>query len=300
MRSNDDVLDAERETETMTGNGLAPWQLEVLVGDDALEPVLRAGQTVVVDCSDHALEGGGIYAVRDGNSLELWLYQAGFVGLGCRFAGQSIGTLVALGGSFRLRGPLPVDAIRLIGRVVEPGAEQTAALGELRQQQTRLLALRETTRAALLQRSGAATPERPWAAASTVAAVADGLATSLRNRAFADRFALEQRLDAVDARLAFLDELIATLPARGLGDALTKLETLAALEPTGADDLQTRLLSSAVAALQRLASEARRPGRDTGKPATGGGGDPQTAEPPKTAEPPAQPLELVASPRRRR
>ena len=276
------------------------WQLEVLVGDDALEPALQASQTVVVDCSDHALEGGGIYAVRDGNSIELWLYQAGFVGLGCRFAGQSIGTLVALGGSFRLRGPLPDDAIRLIGRVVEPGAEQTAALGELRQQQTRLLALRETTRAALLQRSGTATHERPWAAAPTVAAVADGLAASLRNRAFADRFALEQRLDAVDARLAFLDELIATLPARDLGDALTKLETLAALEPTGADDLQTRLLSSAVAALQRLASEARRPGRDTGKPATGGGGDPQTAEPPKTAEPPAQPLELVASPRRRR
>jgi hypothetical protein len=294
MRSNDDVLDAERVAATVSGNGLAPWQLEVLVEDDALEPVLRGGQKVVVDCSDHALEGGGIYAVRDGDRLELWLYQPGFAGLGCRFAGQNIGTLVALGGSFRLRGPLPVEAIRLIGRVVEPGAERSGALADLRQQQARLLALRETTRAALLQRAGTATHERPWTAASTVAAVADGLAASLRNRAFADRFALEQRLDAVDARLAFLDELIASLPARGLGDALTKLETLAALEPVGADDLQTRLLHSAVAALQRLAGEARRPGRDTGKPATGGGDD---AEP---TEPPAQPLELVASPRRRR
>ena len=294
MRSNDDVLDAEREARTVTSNGLAPWQLEVIVGDDALEPVLRAGQKVVVDCSDHALEGGGLYAVRDGDRLELWLYQPGFVGLGCRFAGESIGTLVALGGSFRLRGPLPVEAIRLIGRVVEPGAERKDSLAELRQQQTRLLALRETTRAALLQRSGTAANERPWAAAPTVAEVADGLAASLRNRAFADRFALEQRLDAVDARLAFLDELIASLPARGLGDALTKLETLAALQPAGADDLQTRLLSSAVEALQQVAGEARRPGRDTCKPATGAGGDSETADPP------AQPLELVASPRRRR
>lgn len=294
MRSNDDVLDAERDAEAVTGNGLAPWQLEVLVDDDALEPVLRAGQKVVVDCSDHALEGGGLYAVRDGDRLELWLYQPGFVGLGCRFAGRSIGTLVALGGSFRLRGPLPVEAIRLIGRVVEPGAERPAALAELRQQQTRLLALRETTRAALLQRAGTVADERPWAAAATIEAVADGLAASLRNRTFADRFALEQRLDAVDTRLAFLDGLIASLPARGLGDALTKLETLAALQPADADDLQTRLLSSAVAALQRLASEARRPGRDTCKPATGDDGQSVTAEPP------AQPLELVASPRRRR
>ncbi len=294
MRSNDDVLDAERDAEAMSGNGLAPWQLEVMVGDDSLEPVLPAGQKVVVDCSDHTLEGGGIYAVRDGDRLELWLYQPGFVGLGCRFAGQNIGTLVALGGSFRLRGPLSVEAIRLIGRVVEPDAEQPAALAELRQQQTRLLALRETTRAALLQCAGTATYERPWATAPTVAAVADGLAASLRNRAFGDRFALEQRLDAVDARLAFLDDLIASLPARGLADALTKLETLAALQSVGADDLQERLLSSALAALQRLASEARRPCRDTAKAVSGSGDDPETAEPL------AQPLELVASPRRRR
>lgn len=291
MRSDETVLDAAREERPVTSDDLAPWQLEVVVGDDALEPVLRAGQTVVVDCSDHALVGGGLYAVRDRDRLDLWLYQPGFVGLGCRFAGQSIGTLVVLGGCFRLRGPLPVEAIRLVGRVVEPGADRPEALADLRLEQARLLALRETTRAALLQRAPAAAPARPWAEAATIEAVAEGLATSLRNRAFAERFTLEQRLDAIDARLALLDELIAALPARGLGDALTKLETLAALQPMDTDDLQTRLLRSAIAALQRLAGEARRPGRD----AAGAG-----PTKPAPVEPPAQPLDLVASPRRRR
>jgi hypothetical protein len=290
MRSDDDVLDANRDDQPVARDELAPWQLEVEVGDDALEPVLRAGQTVVVDCSDHTLEGGALYAVRDSDRLDLWLYQPGFVGLGCRFAGESIGTLVALGGTFRLRGPLPVDAIRLVGRVVEPGPDQPQALADLRLQQARLLALRDTTRAALLQRAGTAAAALPWASAATIAAVAEGLATSLRNRAFADRFALEQRLDAIDARLALLDELIAALPARGLADALTKLETLAALQPMDTDDLQTRLLRSAIAALERLAGEARRPGREASEVAAKASGH----------EPQGQPLELVASPRRRR
>jgi hypothetical protein len=101
--------------------------MAVEVGDDALEPVLSAGSRVIVDCSDHGLEGGGIYAVRDGDRLDLWLYQPGFDGLGCRFAGRSIGTLTVLGGSFRLRGPLAVEAIRLVGRVVEPGPDRPQA-----------------------------------------------------------------------------------------------------------------------------------------------------------------------------
>lgn len=280
--------------ETAPGR-LAPWQLAVVVGDDALEPVLSAGQKVVVDCSDHVLEGGGLYAVRDGARLDLWLYQPGFVGLGCRFAGESIGTLVALGGSFRLRGPLPVDAIRLVGRVVEPDADCPDALAELGLQQARLTALRDTTRAALLQRADAAPAPvaAAWTSARTIGAVADGLAASLRDRGFADRFTLEQRLDAVDARLAFLDQLIASLPARGLADALTKLETLTALHPNEVDDLQTRLLSSAVMALRRFTDEARRPGREGGKPAGDAGCRGQSAAPP------AQPVELMPSPRRR-
>ncbi len=290
MRSSDGVLDAEKPEQAATRKKLAAWQLEVVVGDDALEPVLEAGRTVIVDCSDHALEGGGLYAVRDGDRLDIWLYQPGFSGLGCRFAGEAIGTLVGLGGGFRLRGPLPVAAIRLVGRVIEPDATRPQALAELREQQRRLVALLETTRAALLKQARTPMPARPWAAAATIEAVAEDVASSLRNRAFADRFVLEQRLDAVDARLACLDELVAALPARGLADALTKLETLAALQPAGIDDLQTRLLESAVAALQRQLDDTRRPGRDG------------VAVPAEPAEPmaEAQPLELVASPRRRR
>ena len=291
MQSDNNVLDVDREVSPASGAELAPWQLAVVVGDDALEPVLREGSTVVVDCSDHGLEGGGLYAVRDGDRLDLWLYRPGFDGLGCRFAGQSIGTLTVLGGSFRLRGPLPVGAIRLVGRVVEPGPDRPQALGALAHEQSRLLALRETTRAALLQRAGGAPSEHSWAGAATIEAVADGLAASLRNRAFADRFALEQRLDAIDARLALLDELIAALPARGLADALTKLQTLAALHDTTADDLEPRLLRSAIVALERLASDGRRPRRETD-------GGPQAE--PAAVEPPAQPLELVPSPRQRR
>jgi hypothetical protein len=119
--------------------------------------------------------------------------------------------------------------------------------------------------------------------------VAEDLALRLRERAFADRFALQQRLDAIDARLAFLDELIADLPARGLSDALTKLETLAALQDAGIDDLQTRLLRSAISALERAVRDARRPAREANGEAK--------IEP---VEPPAQPLELVPSPRQRR
>ena len=291
MQNSKNVFDGEPAVSTASGGKLAPWQLAVEVGDDALEPILREGSTVLVDCSDHGLEGGGIYAVRDGDRLDLWLYHPGFDGLGCRFAGQSIGTLIVLGGSFRLCGPLPVEAVRVVGRVVEPGPDRPQALAELREQQARLLALRETTRAALLQNAVKAPVERHWTGACSLEAIADGLAARLRDRSFADQFALEQRLDAIDARLALLDELIAALPARGLADALTKLETLAALQDVGADDLQTRLLCSAITALQRVAADRRRPGRE------GNGGATVEAA---GAEPPAQPLELVASPRQRR
>lgn len=291
MQNGKNVLDGEPAVSTASGGKLAPWQLAVEVGDDALEPVLYGGSTVIVDCSDHGLEGGGLYAVRDGDRLALWVYHPGFDGLGCRFAGQGIGTLTVLGGGFRLRGPLPVEAIRLVGRVVEPGPDRLQALAELREQQARLLGLRETTRAALLQNAGKAPAERRWAGAGSLELIADRLATRLRDRAFADRFALEQRLDAIDARLALLDELIAALPARGLADALTKLETLAALQDAGADDLQTRLLCSAITALQRVAADGRRPGREAN-----GGAQMEAA----AAEPPAQPLELVPSPRQRR
>ena len=263
-------------------NGLEPWHLPVTVADDALEPVLEGGQTVIVDCSDHALVGGGLYAVRDGDTLELWLFVPGFAGLGCQLEGRAIGTLVGLGGTFRCRGPLDLEAIRLVGRVVEPAA---GSLGDLARQVRRLTSLRETTRALLL-RSGAIAMPRPRPIGGSVEAMAQALATELRDRIFADRFALEQRLDAIDARLAYLDELIASLPATGLAEALVKLETLAALQPADAQDLEPRLLASALVALHRLAGDAVRPGRSGGLP--------------ETVEPIGQPLELVASPRRRR
>lgn len=262
--------------------GLEPWQVSVTVADDALAPVLEAGQTVTVDCSDHALVGGGLYAVRAGDALELWLFVPGFAGHGCQLEGRAIGTLVGLGGTFRCRGPLALAAIRLVGRVVEPAAD---ALGALARQQRQLSALRDTTRALLL-RSGAIAMPRPQPGGGGVEAMAQALAAELRDRAFADRFALELRLDAIDARLAHLDELIAALPATGLAEALVKLETLAALQPAGAQDLEPRLLASALDALRRLAGEAMRPGRNGG-----------LSEPTETV---AQPLDLLASPHLRR
>lgn len=272
---------SEGDVRDRGGSRLEPWQLPVTVADDALEPVLEAGQTVIVDCSDHALVGGGLYAVREGDALELWLFVPGFAGLGCQLEGREIGTLVGLGGTFRCRGPLDLEAIRLVGRVVEPAA---GALTDLACQQHQLAGLRETTRALLL-RSGAIAMPRPRPTGGSVEAMALALVAELRDRAFADRFALEQRLDAIDARLAYLDEQIAALPATGLAEALVKLETLAALQPEGAQDLEPRLLASALDALHRLAGDAKRPGR--------------SGRLPETAEPVAQPLELVASPRRR-
>ena len=282
----DERLNGEADT------ALQPWQLHVAVADDALEPLLQEGQTIIVDCSDRQLENGGIYAVRDGDALALWLFLVGFSGQGCCLGGQSIGTLAVLGGRFRLRGPLATDAILVVGRVVEPLTGSRPALADLASQQARLGALRETTRAALLQLPAA---RQCLPAAASIEQATSALQRALADRSFADRFALEQRLDSIDARLALTDELIAQVPADGLGDVLIKLDTLAALDVEGSDGLEPRLLHSALDALRRLAGAARRPGRETPlAEAMAMSGKART-----TSGAVAQPLELTASPRRR-
>ncbi len=246
-------------------SGLGPSRMRVTVADDALLPVLEAGSTVVVDCRDHTLVGGAIYAVRDGDRVGLWLFLDGFAGLGCRVAGRAVGTLSSLGEPSRWRGPLAIDAIALVGRVVEPAA---GGLAELAAQQRRLAALRETT-GTQLQRGGALGGPRPWPAGDSVEAVARAIAAELEDPAAAARLALEQRLDAIDARLALLDELIAAQPAASLADAIVKLETLAALQPLDSEDLEPRLLASALKALRRLATEPARPHLPGDVPARG-------------------------------
>jgi hypothetical protein len=273
--------------------GLQPWQLRLAVADDALEPLLSEGRTVIVDCSDRTLESGGIYAVRDGDALALWLFLVGFSGQGCRLDGRSIGTLTVLGGSFRLRGPLATDAIKVVGRVVEPLTGSRPALADLAAQQALLGALRETTRAALLQLPAA---RQCLPAAVGIEQATSALQRALADRSFADRFALEQRLDAIDARLALTEELVAQTPADGLGDVLIKLDTLAALDVEDADALESRLLHSALDALRQMAGATRRPGRETPlSEAMTMSGKART-----TSGRVAQPLELTASPRRRR
>lgn len=271
---------------------LQPWQLRVQVADDALEPLLHEGQSIIVDCSDRTLASGGIYAVRDGDALALWLFLVGFSGLGCCLDGQPIGTLAVLGGEFRLRGPLATDAIRVVGRVLEPLTGSRPALADLATQQARLGALRETTRAALLQLPAA---RQCLPAAPSIEQAASALKRALADRSFADRFSLEQRLDSIDARLALTEELIAQTPADGLGDVLIKLEALAALDIEASDALEARLLRSALDALRPLAGATRRPGRETPvAEALAMSGRERT-----TSGAVAQPLELKASPRRR-
>ena len=238
---------------------LQPGQIRVVVTDDALEPLLREGQTTIVDSGDRRLESGGLYAVRDGDVVALWLFLVGFSGHGCRLDGQSIGTLAVLGGGFRLRGPLATDAIPVIGRVVEPLTGSGPALADLALQQERLGALRETIRAALVQLPAA---RRRTPVATSIEHATSALQQALADRSFAERFSLEQRLDSIDARLALIEELIAQAPAEGLDDVLIKLDALAALGVEGADRLEPRLLHSALDALRRLAGGASQADRD--------------------------------------
>lgn len=291
-----------RQDEAADGNGQIPaleaWQLRLVVADDALEPVLRAGASVVVDCSDSQPQDGSLVAVRHGGVVELWVYMAGFAGIGCQLAGRPIATLGVLGGTFRCRGPVDADRLRVVGRVLEPvgeggclGGGKGRGLARLDQERRQLTALRETLRQAIRRSPAPPDALRRHADISSLAAVAERFREQLADPTFAERFVLEQRLDAIDARLGLLDELIADATATGLNDALVKLEALWQLQPAGlaADDLEIRLLGSALPALRRLAADRTR---------LDAGAKPSPAAPP--AEPRAQPLELVASPRGRR
>lgn len=268
---------------------LQAWQLEVRVADDALRPVLQAGAVVVVDCSERQPVNGSLVAVRHGDALELWVYMAGFAGIGCRLAGLTVATLGVLGGTFRYRGPVDSASLRIVGRVLEPGADgRPDALARLDDERQRLVAQRDTTRQAL--RRCPLPPEElsGFADLATLPAVAERFGQQLADPTFGERFALELRLDAIDARLGLLDELIADATATGLADALVKLETLWQLQPAdlAPDDLEMRLLGSALPALRRHVAERAR---------LGGAPPPGAAS--MAGETRAQPLELVTSPR---
>lgn len=243
MHSNDDI------TSRSFGGKVEPNYLRVTVLDDTLSPVLAAGQTVLIDSGDQALVGGAIYGVRAAGGLSLRLFVPGFAGIGCRLGMEAIGMLACLGGPLRWQGPVPLGRLQLVGRVVEPSV---GGLAMLARQQRLLTALRESTRTSLL-----AGDTSPFAepAGESVETIVESLATTLIDGSAADRFAMEQRLDAIDARLALLDELIADRPAEGLADAVVKLETLAALQPSGSCELEPRLLGSALDALRRHVSD---------------------------------------------
>lgn len=231
--------------------GLTSRVFAMAVADDALAPLLRRGQAVVVDWDDQELQTGGVYAFRDGKDLTLRLYLGGDDALG----GRSGGMLAALSGDAEPLGLLAVDSVALVGRVVEPLTARPPALTDLGEQRRRLLRPRRKIAAALLQR-----PPRP---SVEPAPMSFGQAVEVQQSeqdepGAAQRFALEQRLDAIDARLALLEELIAETPADDLDDTLVKLQTLAALDVEGSDTLEARLLRSAIEAMQRIAGATER------------------------------------------
>jgi len=287
-----------RHDETAEAAGDAPaleaWQLRVTVPDDSLSPVLDAGAEVVVDCSDSAPVDGSLVAVRHGGALELWLYMAGFAGIGCRLAGRPVATLGVLGGGYRCRGPVDAERLRVVGRVLEPGANGCGGgLARLDEERRRLSVLRDSLRHALRRCPVPPDELRGFADVSSLATLAERFRQQLADATFGERFVLEQRLDVIDARLALLDELIADATAAGLADALVKLETLWQLQPAelAPDDLEIRLLGSALPALRRMVADRAR---------LGGAAAPTPSGPAPSAEPRPQPLELVASPRHRR
>ena len=272
----------------------APWQIVMTADDDSLRPVIDNGADVIVDCSDRKLVDGGIYAIREDNELKLWLFHEGFAGQGALISARKIGTLSSLAGSFRCRGPVLLEKILVVGRVVDTTTTAPVAarvITSLQAQRAELVSALEEARSALRRISGtipAVDLAEQNGSGSSIAKLTRRFEEAMQDEAFARRFALEQKMDAIGSRLMHLEERIADAEVEDASGVLTKLQVLWDLHyapfPSLQGDLGARFISSALRGLGRLSPT----GADLGS-------DPRSGD----DSPPARPIQLVTSPRLR-
>jgi len=252
--------------------------LAVEAADDALMPSIGAGETVLVDPRTRRLEHGAIIAVRAAHGTRLWLYQEGFLGLGsrrregCDDAGGTTATLSGLAGAFRLRAPVIAERLPLAGTVVarlgDPaGTDDADPLGRYIAERARLLGALAEAGTARGREDGAAsamaTLLRRIGERAGIAAMEKLFAEAMAEADFAQHFMVEQRVEALNARLFWLENAVADQEARSLGGIRAKLDMLWHQQyeafPDHQDDLGARVIRSALASLARLETEARRP-----------------------------------------
>lgn len=265
----------------------SPWLIEVKASDNALAPVVAKNEQVAIDCSERDLVDGAIYAVKNGDQVNLWLFQEGFAGQGPLASGEDIATLSSLAGGFRCSGPLAIGTIKVIGRLVGDVGE--ALVSKLAAERSLLLVALDDCRSAMRRHSGSLRDLK-----STDATQADDTLAVWRRRyddmmadpSLSKRFALEQRIDAISARLMFLEDRIADAKTQEVADVTAKLQVLWDLHyapfPATHDDLAARVLASALNGLNSPRNEAGAMTEDDQKISTEG---------------PA--IKLVSSPRRR-
>jgi len=274
-----------------------PWQIHVVADDDALAPVVPAGGTVLVDCSDRKLADGGIFAVREDQDLQLWLYHEGFAGHGTMVGGRAVGTLSSLAGTFRCRGPVLIDKLLVVGRVVEPVSREAGdrAVDAWQRERAGLIAALEETRLGL-RRLSATMPvvdlfDEPTTGGEggSVSRLARRFEDAMQHQDFARRFALEQRMDAVGARLMLIEECLADIEVTEIDDVYAKLQVLWDLHYAPFPPLQNDLAARYIASSLRGLAGSGRLGRER----------PEAAPAPPAADPPSPHIQLVTSPRRR-
>ncbi|MCB1972310.1 MAG: hypothetical protein H6851_17315 [Geminicoccaceae bacterium] len=241
----------------MTASG-APWQIAARLEDDALTPVIERGSQVVIDCSDRTLVDGGIYAIREGDQLKIWLFHEGFAGLGTVISGRKVGTLSSVAGTFRCRGPIQLDKLLVVGRVLDmpQGGYAAGSMAALRAERIALVNALEDARASLRRISGT-TPavdfNDPNGAVTSISKVTRRYEEAMQDEDFSRRFALEQKMDAIGSRLMHIEERIADTEVDDVDGAYTKLQVLWDLHyapfPNLQGDLGARFISSALRAL---------------------------------------------------
>lgn len=264
----------------------SPWLIEITAADNALAPVITKNETVGVDCSERDLVDGGIYAVKTGDEVALWLFHEGFAGMGVLASGEDVGTLASLAGGFRCSGPLAIESVKVIGRLASD--IQPTDIGRYASERSLLVAALDECRNAIRRHTGGLR-ELQWHEAPQPA---DSLAKwrkrfddLVADKEASKRFALEQRIDALNARLMFLEECIANSEAKSHQDVATKLRVLWDLHhapfPATHGDLAARIVATALNGLESQDNQASTANNE-GAASSGG---------------PA--IKLVSSPRRR-
>lgn len=247
-----------------TVHQVKPWHMKLTVETDDLAPLIAAKDRIIVDVSDSRLVEGEIYAVRDSNTIVLRLFREGVPALGRVVGEDAVGMLYGLLGSVTWRGPLLIDNLPIVGRVVglqggpECDADPVVALNNERQW---LLEALHTVddRLNRLRRQLPEDQRRPWPQDHAAMSVNELAAWFGERDELLDRFGaagLEHRFEALAARLGRIEALMTTHEAEGLNGVVAKLRLLWSLNyegfPEAEDQMEAKLIKSSLTALRRM------------------------------------------------